>query len=198
MYEYIIGNLNDQKPDYVVVECQQIGYKIRVSSHTLNELPKTKEEVRLFIHQVIRDDEISLYGFITSSDRELFRTLIGISGIGPKVANGILSQFTRNDLITHILNNDPKSIAKAPGIGVKTANRIILELKDRFKDHVPDDAIVALKLNDLSNEAVDGLVGLGFNYSEASAMIKKVYTPDMPLEELIAQALRGSNPLKGR
>ena len=198
MYEYIIGNLNDQSSDYVVVECQQIGYKIRVSSHTLNDLPKTKEEVRLFIHQVIRDDEVSLYGFISSSDRELFRTLIGISGIGPKVANGILSQFTRNDLITHILNNDPKSIAKAPGIGVKTANRIILELKDRFKDHVPDDTIAALELNDLSNEAVDGLVGLGFNYSEASAMIKKVYTPDMPLEELIAQALRGSNPLKGR
>ena len=198
MYEYIIGNLNDQSSDYVVVECQQIGYKIRVSSHTLNDLPKTKEEVRLFIHQVIRDDEVSLYGFISSSDRELFRTLIGISGIGPKVANGILSQFTRNDLITHILNNDPKSIAKAPGIGVKTANRIILELKDRFKDHVPDDTIAALELNDLSNEAVDGLVGLGFNYSEASAMIKKIYTPDMPLEELIAQALRGSNPLKGR
>lgn len=198
MYEYIIGNLNDQSSDYVVVECQQIGYKIRVSSHTLNDLPKTKEEVRLFIHQVIRDDEVSLYGFISSSDRELFRTLIGISGIGPKVANGILSQFTRNDLITHILNNDPKSIAKAPGIGVKTANRIILELKDRFKDHVPDDTIAALELNDLSNEAVDGLVGLGFNYSEASAMIKKVYMPDMPLEELIAQALRGSNPLKGR
>ncbi len=198
MYEYIIGNLDEQKTDYVVVECHKIGYKIRVSTYTLNELPKTKEEVKLFIHQVIRDDEISLYGFINSRDRELFRTLIGISGIGPKVANGILSQFSRNDLITHILNNDPKKIAKAPGIGIKTANRIILELKDRFKDQLPEESVVPLALNDLSNEAVDGLVGLGFNYSEASAMIKKVYAPDMPLEELIAQALRGSNPLKGR
>lgn len=200
MYEYIIGSLEEENPDCVVVECQKIGYKIKVSTHTLNELPKTKEEVRLFIHQVIRDDEISLYGFNTSSDRELFRTLIGISGIGPKVANGILSQFTRNDLITHILNNDPKNIAKAPGIGVKTANRIILELKDRFKDFVPEesDMLISATSNDLFNEAIDGLMGLGFNYAEANAMIKKAYTPEIPLEELIAQALRGSSPSKGR
>ena len=200
MYEYIIGNLEEQNPDYVVVECQKIGYKIKVSTHTLNELPKIREEVRLFIHQVIRDDEISLYGFRSDSDRELFRTLISISGIGPKVANGVLSQFTRNDLITHIINNDPKSIAKAPGIGIKTANRIILELKDRFKDYVPDQSEMMSETvsDDLSDEAIDGLIGLGFNYTEASTMIKKVYTPEMSLEELFAKALRGSNPMKGR
>lgn len=196
MYEYIIGVLYEQTPDYVVVECQNIGYKIKVSTQTLSELPKTQEEIRLFIHQVIREDEISLYGFINSSDRELFRTLISISGIGPKVGIGILSQFTRNELITHILNNDPKNIAKAPGIGIKTASRIILELKDRFKDQHLDELIIAENLNDLSNEAIDGLMGLGFNYTEASAMIKKVYGPELSLEELIAGALR--NPLKGR
>lgn len=200
MYEYIIGILEEQTPNYVVVECQKIGYKIKVSSRTLDELPKNQEEVRLFLHQVIREDEISLYGFIDSSDRELFRTLISISGIGPKVGIGILSQFSRDDLITHILNNDPKQIAKAPGIGAKTAGRIILELKDRFKDYALDQSAVASPAtsNDLSNDAVDGLMGLGFNYPEASLMIKKAYTPEMSLEELIARALKGSNPMKGR
>ena len=200
MYEYIIGSLEEQGLDYVVVDLNRMGYRIKVSANTLNELPGLHTEVKLFLHQSIKEDEMSLYGFATTEEREIFRTMIGISGIGPKAAAGLLSQFCSNELIGHILNNDPKAIAKAPGIGLKTASRIILELKDRYKDYAGMDApVVNLReTNDTANQAINGLVGLGYSLSEASEMVAKAYDPQSSLEELIKGALRATNPLKGR
>jgi Holliday junction DNA helicase RuvA len=200
MYEYIIGSLEEQGLDYVVVDLNRMGYRIKVSANTLNELPGLHTEVKLFLHQIIKEDEMSLYGFATTEEREIFRTMIGISGIGPKAAAGLLSQFCSNELIGHILNNDPKAIAKAPGIGLKTASRIILELKDRYKDYAGMDApVVNLReTNDTANQAINGLVGLGYSLSEASEMVAKAYDPQSSLEELIKGALRATNPLKGR
>ena len=200
MYEYIIGNLEEQAMDYVVIDLNHMGYKIKVSTNTLNELPGLHSEVKLFLHQIIKEDEMSLYGFATPDEREIFRTMIGISGIGPKAAAGLLSQFSSSELISHILNNDPKAISKAPGIGLKTASRIILELKDRYKDYAGMDVKVIniRETYDIANQAVNGLVGLGYSLSEASEMVSKAYDPDSSLEELIKGALRATNPLKGR
>jgi len=200
MYEYIIGSLEEQALDYVVIDLNHMGYKIKVSANTLNELPCLHSEVKLFLHQVVKEDEMALYGFVTTDEREIFRTMIGISGIGPKAATGLLSQFSSNELISHIINNDPKAISKAPGIGLKTASRIILELKDRYKDFAGVDfkAVNPHELNDTATQAINGLVGLGYSISEASEMVSRAYVPDCSLEDLIKSALRSTNPLKGR
>ncbi|MGV8905582.1 MAG: Holliday junction branch migration protein RuvA [Acetobacterium sp.] len=200
MYEYIIGSLEEQALDYVVIDLHQMGYKIKVSANTLNELPNLHAEVKLYLHQVIKDDEVALYGFATTDEREIFRTIIGISGIGPKAATGLLSQFSRDELISHIINDDAKSITRAPGIGIKTASRMILELKDRYKDYAPMNLPMggAKALSDTASEAVNGLAGLGYSISEASEMVARAYLPESTLEDLIKAALRSSNPLKGR
>lgn len=200
MYEYIIGTFKENYSDAIVVECQKIGYLLKTSNTTISELSSINSEVKLYLHQIIKEDEHVLYGFSTTDEREMFRTMIGISGIGPKAAIGLLSQFSRSELIMHILNNDPKAIAKAPGIGIKTASRIILELKDRFKDVKLEsvDVMAGFRTGGLAQEAADALLGLGFLEQEATQMVKSIYSEDLPLEELIARALRGANPLKGR
>lgn len=200
MYEYMIGSLEEQAMDYVVIDMSHMGYKVKVSANTLNELPNLHSEVKLFLHQVIKEDEVSLYGFATTDEREIFRTMIGITGIGPKAGMGLLSQFSRNELIGHIINDDPKSIAKAPGIGIKTASRIILELKDRYKDVAVGDlkAVNLRDTDDNATQAINGLVGLGYSISEASEMVSRAYAPERSIEDLITGALRSTNPLKGR
>lgn len=200
MYEYMIGSLEEQALDYVIIDLNHMGYKVKVSANTLSELPNLHSEVKLYLHQVIKDDELALYGFATTDEREIFRTIIGISGIGPKAATGLLSQFSRDELISHIVSDDPKSIARAPGIGIKTASRIILELKDRYKDYAPMNLPIggAKALSDTASEAINGLVGLGYSISEASEMVARAYLPDSTLEDLIKGALRSENPLKGR
>ncbi|HEY5537849.1 MAG TPA: Holliday junction branch migration protein RuvA [Acetobacterium sp.] len=200
MYEYMIGSLEEQALDYVVIDLHHMGYKIKVSANTQNELPNLHSEVKLYLHQVIKDDEVALYGFATTDEREIFRTIIGISGIGPKAATGLLSQFSRDELISHIINDDPKSITRAPGIGIKTASRMILELKDRYKDYAPMNLPVggAKALSDTASEAINGLAGLGYSISEASEMVARAYLPEITLEDLIKGALRAPNPVKGR
>lgn len=201
LFEYIKGTLEDQSADYVVVDNNGIGYRVSVSLNTLAELPALHQELCLLLHPVYREDDIALYGFITHEERDLFRTLIGVSGVGPKVAMGMLSQFVGGELIRYILNADAKSIAKAPGIGKKTAERVILELKDKYKNYEPHSdvevdggAVENLRLTDnLFNEAVNGLLGLGFAYSEASDLVERVITPDMAIEEILQKALMSAN-----
>ncbi|MDO4288526.1 MAG: Holliday junction branch migration protein RuvA [Eubacterium sp.] len=201
MFEYIKGRFEEEGLDYVVLECQDIGYRISVSANTMAELPRIGEKVKVFIHPAYREDDITLYGFATAEEREIFRTVIGVSGIGPKVAMGLLSQFTRNELIRHILGEDAKAIAKAPGIGLKTANRIILELKDKYKGYAVAEeatggAVEQLRLADnIFNEAVNGLMGLGYSYIEASALVEQIMAPGMSLEDILKQALVSANPL---
>lgn len=200
MYEYIKGNLEEQGMDYVIIDLNHMGYRIKVSTNTLNELPNLHSEVKLFLHEVIKEDEMSLYGFATVEEREIFRTIIGISGIGPKAGTGLLSQFSRDELIHHILNDDPKAIAKAPGIGLKTASRIILELRDRYKDYAPTNVTLggSRAMGDIASEAINGLVGLGYSLPEASDMVGRVFTKESSLEDLIKGALISNSPLKGR
>ncbi|MEF9917737.1 MAG: Holliday junction branch migration protein RuvA [Eubacterium sp.] len=200
MFEYIKGNLEEQALDYIVVDLHGMGYHVNVSANTMAELPKINEPVKLHLHPVFKEDDITLYGFTTRDEREIFRTIINISGIGPKAGMGLLSQFTRNELIKHILHDDPKAISKAPGIGLKTASRIILELKDKYKNYTLSDtepgAIEAVMEKDNTfNESVNGLMGLGYSYTEASDLVERIMKPGMPLEDILKEALMSANPL---
>lgn len=198
MFEYIRGKLTEITADYAVVETGGFGFKVMLSRSAVTILPELNQEVFLRLHPVYREDDVTLYGFETEEARKLFRTLIGISGIGPKAAMAMLSQFTEGELIGYILNGDAKAIAKAPGIGKKTAERIILELRDQYKGFTPEvqstvhGAVENLRLTDnLFNEAVNGLMGLGFPYAQAAAAVERVIQPELPLEEILQQALQG-------
>ncbi|WP_455129788.1 Holliday junction branch migration protein RuvA [Pseudoramibacter alactolyticus] len=197
MFEYIKGQLEAQSADTVVIENNGIGYRVCVSLTTIAELPPLHEKLTLLLYPAFREDDVTLYGFATEEERGLFGTLIGISGIGPKAAMGLLSQFAEPELIRHIVNADAKAIARAPGIGRKTAERIILELKDKYKDAAAEDeavsaggAMAKLRAADnLTNEGVNGLLGLGYTYAEASDLVARALTPDMTIEELLTAAL---------
>lgn len=200
MFEYIKGTVIANDTDSVVIEAGAFAYRVYASRYTLNHCPISHEPMKLLLHPVFREDDVILYGFGDNDERDLFRTLIAVSGIGPKAAMGVLSQFSGDELIRHILTGDAKAIAKAPGIGKKTAERIVLELKDKYKGYsaVESDfaleggggAIESVRLTDnLFNEAVNGLMGLGFSYAEAASRTEKVMKPDMTIEAILQQAL---------
>lgn len=197
MFEYIRGKLEEKRQDVVVIENGAFGYLVHVSLTTMAALPALHEEIKLFLVPAFREDDVSLYGFMTDEERGLFTTLIGISGIGPKAAMALLSQFAGDVLIHHVLNGDAKAIAKAPGIGKKTAERIILELKDKYKDVAPSDAAGVVggatarmqAQDDLYHEAVTGLLGLGYSYAQASELVEHVLQPDMTIEDILKAAL---------
>lgn len=191
MYEYIIGTLTDYSEDRLVLETNHIGYSIQVSASTLANLQGTKDLVKLFIHQHVREDEIALFGFASKEERRLFRDLIGISGIGPKAAMGILSGFTLDQFLGYLAASDEKAIATAPGIGKKTANRLILELKDKYKNHrVTTEWVSRPAGNDrLMKDGVEALEALGYSYTEALQMVEFVYIDGMELQDIIKKAL---------
>lgn len=198
MYSYIKGILTDMEEDLVVVEAGGIGYNIYTTGQTFRYLPAVGEEVRLYTCLNVREDAMILYGFLTKDDLRVFRLLIGVNGIGPKGALAILSVMTTDDLRFAILADDAKAIAKAPGIGAKTAQRVILELKDKLS---LEDAIeqkfehaaaeVAGDSKNIRTEAVQALVALGYSSSEALKAVNGVELPkDADVEYLLKAALK--------
>lgn len=200
MFEYIKGVLEAERADGVVVETGGFGYWIRTSMTTNAALPALHQPVKLLLYPAFREDDVTLYGFSTEEERRLFVTLIGISGIGPKAAMSLLSQFDEATFIRHIKNADDKAISKTPGIGKKTAERIILELKDKYKDFETPETEVASGATErmqaadaLYNEGINGLLGLGYAYREASDLIDQVIEPGMSIEELLKAALTAAS-----
>lgn len=200
MFEYIKGVLEAERADGVVVEAGGFGYWIRTSMTTNAALPALHEPVKLLLYPAFREDDVTLYGFSTEEERRLFVTLIGISGIGPKAAMSLLSQFDEATFIRHIQNADDKAISKTPGIGKKTAARIILELKDKYKDfEAPETEATGgtterMQAADaLYNEGINGLLGLGYAYREASDLIDQVIEPGMSIEALLKAALTAAS-----
>ncbi|MGL5085023.1 MAG: Holliday junction branch migration protein RuvA, partial [Clostridium sp.] len=138
MYEYIKGNYIGINKDYVIVENNGIGYKVFTSGATMSSMPKIGEDIMLFLEQIVREDFIGLYGFESREELQMFKMLIGINGVGAKAALSLLSISRINNLKYSIMMGDEKHLCRAPGIGKKTAGRIVLELKDKLK---PDDLI---------------------------------------------------------
>lgn len=194
MYAYIKGNLEEKSTDSIVVETAGIGYKIYVSEHTMAKLGEIGEKVKIYTHYHVREDNISLYGFMSNEELKMFELLLQVSGIGAKTAIAMLSNITPSKFALAIISNDLKTLTKIPGIGNKSAQRMVLELKDKLKTQtaIEDDEEEATP-NDNSesiNEAGQALQILGYNKSEISKVFDKFDTHNLSTEELIKEALK--------
>ena len=194
MIGFLRGRVAYTFPDYCFLDVHDVGYRVFISHQTRNQI-SVDTEVMLYIHTHVREDAILLYGFFSQEEYDLFQHLIGISGIGPKVAQGILSAITANDFYHLIHRKDVKAITKLPGIGKKTAERIILELKDKLSDTSFDvsdaaDDMAALEdaMGDMVSEAIEALLSLGFQQSEVQSVLKKKSDWEST-EEIIRYAL---------
>lgn len=199
LISYIRGPLEEKLEDSVVVEAANVGYRIFVPGSVLEALPRLGEEVKLHTHFSVREDGMSLYGFLSKQDLEMFRMLIAVNGIGPKSALGILSALRPDALRLAVISGDAKAISRAPGVGAKTAQRIILDLKDKIKaeDLLAADAAVLTEAADVSGvgevgkEAIEALMALGYSASEASGAVRKVTITDgMTSEAVLKGALK--------
>lgn len=197
MYEYIKGKYIGINKDYVIVENNGIGYKIFTSGATMAELPKVSEEVMLYLEQIVREDFIGIYGFSTREELEMFKLLLSINGVGAKAALSLLSISRINNLRYAILMGDEKHLCRAPGIGKKTAGRIILELKDKIKtDDVVEGVDIQEGFKDIApsnanvvGEALGALLALGYLEKEAETALKKV-DKTQSVENIIKESLR--------
>ena len=197
MYEYIKGKYIGINKDYVIIENGGIGYKIFTSGATMAEMPKVSEEVMLYLEQIVREDFIGLYGFKDREELEMFKLLISISGVGAKAALSLLSISRINNLKYAIIMEDDKHLCRAPGIGKKTAGRIILELKDKIKtDEVSEGVDIQQGFEDIApsnsnaiGEALGALLALGYSEKEAESALKKVNRQES-VENIIKECLR--------
>ena len=198
MYAYIKGKFIGINKDYLIIENNNIGYKIFTSGATMAEMPMVGEEVKLFLEQIVREDFIGLYGFTTEEELNMFKLLLSINGVGAKAALSILSISRVNNLKYAIVSEDEKLIMKAPGIGKKTAGRIILELKDKLKKEgiitsnkaidgheISDDNVTNVNIS----EAFGALIALGYSEKEAETALKKVNKDDS-IENIIKACLK--------
>jgi holliday junction DNA helicase RuvA len=186
------GAVTVRRPDHVVVECAGVGYRLAVSAETLKAVPAVGKEVLLQSHLVMRDDGIHLYGFASEEERELFLLLIGVQGVGPKVALAVLSGGTTRELLRAIGAGDSARFQAVPGIGKRTADRIIVELREKVagQSGVIDEIVITRTDDDPRSLARQGLVGLGFSAQEADELLADA-AGDTP-EELIGEALRAA------
>lgn len=199
MYEYIKGKYIGINKDYIIVENNNIGYKIFTSGSTMSEMPEGGEEVMLYIEQIVREDFIGLYGFVTREELQMFKLLISISGVGAKAALSLLSISRVNNLKYAIIMGDEKHICRAPGIGKKTAGRIILELKEKLKkedmiiDKTEENNLLSTEENNdyasVINEASEALMALGYSEKETETALKKVNKEDT-VENIIKSCLK--------
>ncbi|HAT4137569.1 TPA: Holliday junction branch migration protein RuvA [Clostridium perfringens] len=197
MYEYIRGQFQGRSKDYVVIELNNIGYRIFTSGNTMSNMPKVGDEVLLYLEQIVREDFIGLYGFTTREELEMFKLLLSINGVGAKAALSLLSISTVNNLKYAIMMGDEKHITRAPGIGKKTAQRIILELKDKLKpDELTSEEEQLIEgINDNSdysfniNETLSALMALGYTEKEAQKALEKV-DKTLSIENMIKESLK--------
>lgn len=200
MYSYIKGELSEiVAENHIVVENGGIGYNIYIPGQVLSLLPGVGEEVKIYTYLCVREDAFILYGFLTRYDLNVFKLLIGVSGIGPKGALAILSVMSTDDLRFAVLSDDAKAIAKAPGVGNKTAQRLIIELKDKLsledafeqKLSHTQEAVSGNGLKGIRNEAVEALVSLGYSSTEALKVLRDIeITEDSSVEDILKLALK--------
>jgi len=197
LFAYIKGRLEYKHNDFVVVETSGVGYKIFVPLSSLEAAGSVGEEVKLYTHFYVREDAISLYGFLTQEELTMFELLITVTGIGPKAAMSILSMMSPSKFSLAVITDDTRTLTSVPGIGKKTAQRIILELKDKINKEQLSE-IAGMKSDDQTvksdnarvSEAISALMVLGYTYLEASRAVASVYSEDMDTELIIRNALK--------
>ena len=173
----------------IVVSCNGVGYEIDVPMSTFYPLPRTGEEVTLLTHLVVREDAHLLFGFLTAAERTAFRQLLKISGVGPKVALSVLSGMSVDDLSAAVASEDAGRLTKIPGIGKKTAERLVLELRDKLPKAIPAARAGGAEASAESADVLNALLGLGYNEREAQAAVKQL-PADLQIADAIRQALK--------
>ena len=195
MYSYINGIITHKDAGKITLENNGIGYEINVSNITLDAFTYDNEPVKLYTYLNVKEDEMSLYGFLSIEEKYMFLQLITVSGIGPKMALGILSEISISGLMSSIASGDLKRLCSVKGLGKKTAERIVLELKDKINPMQAlaiekEDNVISVN-EDVLNDAIATLVGLGVPKNEAYKLVKQTATKDMTLEQIITNVLRG-------
>ncbi len=193
MFSYIKGTLADKTREIAIIEAGGIGYKIFIPYSTYQALPQIGEEAKLNTYMAIRENDVSLFGFATDEELRLFELLISVSGIGPKVASGILSDISVAEFSIAVISNDVSRLTKISGVGKKTAERMIVELKDKMKkEDIETIDIPEIKAvdNDDTEEAIAALQVLGYPNKEAVSMVGRVYKEGLSVEEIIKLALK--------
>lgn len=195
MYAYIKGSLEEKGTNYVVIENGNIGYKIFMSNMSINEIGDLGTKVKVYTHYYVREDNISLYGFLSHEELKMFELLLSVSGIGAKSAIAMLSNITPAGFAVAIISNNVALLKKIPGIGPKTAQRIILELQDKLKaeqELTKQEEQTEIKIvNNSENveEAMQALQILGYNKKEIEKAFEKIANTDVSVEELIKKGL---------
>ena len=200
MIAYIKGRIAEILEDRVILEAGAIGYNIFMPMASAEAVLRKGDEVKLHTYLNVREDAMQLFGFLTRDDLNTFKLLLGVNGIGPKAALGVLSGLTADELRFAVLADDVKTISRAPGIGKKTAQKLILELKDKMDlqeayelktEHVREVQGNGSELSDARKEAVEALTALGYSGADALRAVKKVeMTPEMDVETLLKAALK--------
>jgi holliday junction DNA helicase RuvA len=191
MYEYIQGKTIEITPTYLVVETGGMAYFIHISLNTFS-IMDTKENVKIYLHHIVREDAQLLFGFAEKSERDLFRLLISVSGIGANTARLILSSLRASELKNAIQNNEVGVLRNIKGIGEKTAQRVIIELRDKVDKTPNDDASIFSKTTIIQEEAISALIMLGFPKNRVEKSVQEIYNKERNLnvEELIKKALK--------
>jgi holliday junction DNA helicase RuvA len=186
----LAGEVAVRRGDHVVVSCAGVGYRANVSAETLRQVPRVGTKTTLHTHLILRDDGMHLYGFASEEERDLFLMLIGVQGVGPKVALAVLSGGPPRELLGAVAAGDTARLQAVPGIGKRTAERIVVELREKVGAVSTEEPIVVRRADDPRLLAREGLVGLGFSLQEAEQLLDGA--PEGTPEDLIAHALRGA------
>jgi len=192
MITHIKGKLVEKTPTYVIIDCNGIGYKLHISLQTYSNVKE--ENCFLFTHLSVKEDSHTLYGFSDEQERTLFRNLISVSGVGPSTAQVVLSTFSPQQTCQHIISSDVAALQSVKGIGGKTAQRIIIDLKDKLGKGITTTDIPLSQNNDLRDQALSALVALGFNKKLADQKVDKILresSEEISVEALVKSALSG-------
>ena len=194
MFAYIKGKYEDKGIDHIVIDVGGIGYKIYMPYTSIEKIGDIGKEVKVHTHYYVREDNISLYGFITKEELKMFELLLSVSGIGAKSAISMLSNITPSKFAIAVISNDVNALKKIPGVGPKSAQRIILELKDKLKteqaiEEEAPEVKVEIQKTENASEAMEALQILGYNRREIEKVFEKIANLDVSVEELIKKAL---------
>lgn len=193
------GKIVQKQPPQLLIDVQGVGYEVSASMSTFYQLPDQGQDVTLHTHLVVREDAHLLYGFATEAERSLFRTLIKVNGVGPKLALTILSGMSAEDFIRCVHENNTAALVSLPGVGKKTAERLLVELRDRLKDEVVNQEgasmmspALATVASSPSGDAVSALIALGYKPQEASRMVRAISTEGLMTEDIIRLSLQAA------
>jgi holliday junction DNA helicase RuvA len=188
MIALVSGTVAVRRADHVVIDCGGVGYQLAISAQTLRHVPAVGLEVTLHSHLIVRDDALQLYGFASEEERELFLMLLGVQSVGPKMALAVLSGGPPRDLLAALAAGDSARLRAVPGIGKRTAERIVVELREKVGASLPEEAITVTRSDDPRSIAREGLLGLGYSAAEVDELLDGA-AGESP-EDLIADALR--------